>query len=198
MAVLTFDEETHTYRLDGIKIPSVTQIIKSVGLMDLTFVKQELLEYKADLGKKVHSTTELYDRNNLDIESLHPVLKGYLSGWIKFREEIKFIPILIETMLAHPAYRYAGRIDRVGMIDNVLVELDIKSGIPHHSYAIQSAGYVEMYNFDKPKIKDQIKRRFTIHLAQDGTYKLIEHKDPKDRTIFLSALSIHNYLETHK
>jgi len=196
MPVLTFEEENHIYKLDGVNIPSVTQITKEAGLMDLSFVKKELLEYKADLGKKIHSTTELYDNNNLDLESLHPVLKGYLNGWIKFRTESKFIPILIEYRRFHPLYRYAGRIDRIGTIENVLAELDLKSGVHHHSYAIQSAGYTELYNYGKPK-NEQVKKRFTLYLKEDGTYSLQEHKNPNDKTVFLSALTVTNYLRSH-
>lgn len=193
----TFDEKTHTYRLDGVIIPSVTQITKEAGLIDLTYVKQDILAYKADLGNKVHSTTELYDGNNLNIEKLHPLLRGYLEGWIKFRKECDFVPTSLEQMMFHPLYRYAGRIDRIGTMQGVLTQLDIKSGVHHHSYAIQSGGYAELYNYGKDK-KQHIKKRTTLYLKDNGTYSLKEHKEPNDIRIFLAALTITNYLRSKK
>lgn len=193
MPILTFDEETHIYKLDGVAIPSVTQAIKGAGLMDLSFVSKELLEAKADLGKKIHTTTELYDRNNLDMNKLHPTLRGYLNAWIKFEDECQFIPTSIEMMKYHPLYRYAGRIDRIGMMQNVLTQVDLKSGVHHPSYAIQSAAYVELCNYGKPKA-ECIKKRITVYLKEDGTYQLKEYKDERDIRIFLASLTINNYL----
>ena len=197
MQQLTFEEKTHTYKLDGVKIPSVTQCTKESGLMNLDFVSQDLLAYKADLGNKVHSATEMYDRDNLVIEKLHPTLRGYLDAWIKFRKDTGFTPLITEQKWSHPIYRYGGRVDRIGLFGNDLSQLDIKSGVHHHSYAIQSAGYTELYNYGKPK-KEQIKRRFTVYLKEDGTYKLKEHKDPRDIKIFLACLTITNYKRNAK
>lgn len=197
MAELTFEEEQHKYKLDGITIPSVTQILKDSGLIDLSFVDKELLEQKADIGHKAHATTELYDKNDLNIEALHPLLKSYLDAWIKFRNECEFIPTLIEGKYFHPLYRYAGRIDRVGTLQKDLTQLDIKSGVPHRAYAIQSAAYTELYNDGKPK-KDQVKRRFTLYLKEDGTYSLQEHKSKNDIRVFLAALTITNYKRNGK
>ena len=200
MPTLSFEEEGHIYKADGVRVPSVTQAIKEAGLIDLTFVKQDILEYKADLGNKVHLTTELYDNNNLDEESLHPTLRGYLNAWIKFRKESGFTPIVTELKGFHPLYRYAGKIDRIGLLENKITQLDIKSGVHHHSYAIQSAGYTELYNYGKHK-NEQIKRRFTIYLKEDGTYSLIEYKE-KDYSnqlkVFLASLTISNYLRSNK
>lgn len=194
---LEFDETTHTYKYNGVVIPSVTQIIKKAGLIDLSFVDKEVLEYKSDLGTKVHTTTELYDQNNLDITNLHPILKGYLCAWIKFRTDYNFIPVHIELFTAHPLYKYAGKIDRIGMMSKDIVQLDIKSGTHHHSYAIQSAGYTELFNYGKAK-KDQIKKRFSVYLREDGTYEAKPYTSPNDIRVFLAALTITNYLRSVK
>ena len=194
----TFDEKTHTYRLNGVKIPSVTQAIDEAGLMNLSMVDKNLLKAKADIGDKVHKTTELYDRQRLNMETLHPVLKSYLNGWIKFKEDFHFFPVYIEYKMYHPLYRYAGKIDRIGTLINsrvkssILAQVDIKTGVPFPSYALQSAGYTEMYNNGKPK-RQQVQRRFAVYLHEDGTYKVHPYEDPRDIKIFLSCLTITNY-----
>lgn len=197
---LTFDEIKHEYKLNGFTIPNVTTILQRAGLVDFTFVSEELLAYKSDLGKKVHKTTELFDKGTLNKEKLHPTLKGYLNAWIKFCWEMKFIPHedFIEWKTFHPLYKYAGTVDRIGtMLDKYLSQLDIKSGVPMPHYAIQSAGYTELYNYGKSK-KDQIKKRFTVYLSEDGSYKLSEYKDTNDIRIFFAALTITNFKNKHK
>ena len=189
---LTFDEDLHRYTFNGLHIPSVTQILKTAGLVNLDWIPVEVLEQKADLGKKVHSATELYDRNDLNFDALHPALLDYLTGWIKFRKDFNFEPTEIEMQIVHQTYRYAGRIDRVGMMGKDLILLDIKSGTKQKTHAIQTAGYELLYNQNK-KAKELIKRRFVVYLSPTG-YEVEEHKDKNDRGVFLAALSITNYI----
>jgi hypothetical protein len=188
---LVFNEETHTYKLDGVIIPSVTQILNESGLVNLDWIDADLLAETADLGQKVHSTTELYDTQDLDFNKLHPTLKNYLDGWIKFKKDYDFIPMEIEMQLSHPVYRYAGRIDRVGFIGKDLTVVDIKSGTKQKVHALQTAGYKCLYDVDKKKI-EQIKRRICVYLNQDG-YEVEEYKSAQDINVFLSALTITNY-----
>jgi hypothetical protein len=193
--ILTFNQEKHEYKEDGVIIPSVTQCIQKAGLIDLSFVEKELLEYKSDVGTKIHKTTELYDQGNLDEATLHPLLAGFLQAWKKFIKDYQFIPMHIELKRVHPLYKYAGMIDRIGTIidGKTITQIDIKTGVHHHSYAIQSGGYTELYNYGKPK-KEQIKRRLTVYLREDGMYEVKEYKSPNDIRIFLAALTITNYL----
>ena len=186
---LTFTDELHEYKLDGIVIPSVTQVIEKSSLVNLDWVSPELLEQKADLGAKVHSTTEFYDKSTLDLENLHPLLSKYLDQWIKFRHDYEFEPTEIELRLAHPLYRFAGTIDRVGYIKDELTLLDIKSGTIQKAYAIQTAGYELLYNQANKK---KIKRRLAVYLSEND-YKVKEYKDKNDANVFLAALTIHNY-----
>ena len=190
---LTFNEDLHKYTdANGLTIPSVTQILKTAGLVNLDWIPAEILEQKADLGKKVHSATELYDKEDLNFDALHPVLKSYIDGWVKFRKDFNFEPTEIELQLLHAAYRYAGRIDRVGMMGKDLTILDIKSGTKQKTHAIQTAGYELLYNQNK-KAKELIKRRIVVYLSPTG-YEVEEHKDKNDRGVFLAALSITNYI----
>jgi len=191
---LTFDEIKHEYKLNGLTIPNVTTILQRAGLVDLSHVPQETLDYKSDLGKKVHKTTELFDKRTLNKEKLHPTLQGYLNAWMKFCWEMKFIPgeDFIEWKHFHPLYKYAGTVDRIGTIlDQYISQVDIKSGVPMPHYAYQSAAYSELWNYGKPK-KDQVKKRYAVYLFPDGIYKLHEYKDKDDLRIFYAALTIAN------
>jgi len=193
MAVLVYNEETHTYTLNGVELPSVTQIITSIGLVDYSMANKDLLEYKADIGRKVHRTIELYDNNELDDSELHPLLKNYLEQWKKFKKDFGLHIIESEIKMFHPIYKYAGTIDVLGRIDDYYVIIDIKSGgeIPAHS--IQTSAYKEMI---EKNTKIKIRRRFAVYLTEEN-YNVVEHKN-KDLNIFLSALSIYNWKKKNK
>lgn len=191
MSGLTFNEDKHEYQYNKLTVPSVTQIISGAGLVNFDFISKELLEEKADLGRKIHTTTELYDQDILEISTLHPILVNYLESWAKFKKDYGFIIKELEEMYFHPLYRFAGRVDRVGFIKDKLCILDIKSGVKSKTHGLQTAAYKLLYNYGKPK-KELAKDRYIVYLTQDG-YKVEQNKEETDEQVFLAALTIFNY-----
>ena len=63
MSVLTFDEASHTYRIDGQVVPGVTSVLKP--LTDYSMVPPADLQAAADFGKAVHRACELDDLMDL-------------------------------------------------------------------------------------------------------------------------------------
>lgn len=190
--IFEFDKTTHTFKLNGIKIPSVTQILDSAGFNEgIKFIPKDVLDAASDLGTKVHRTTEMYDKNILDVDSLHPVLRNYLTQWIKFRKDFDFVPSEIELIKYHSLYKYAGIIDRIGASRGKLTLIDIKSGIYVKSHEIQTAGYEILYN-ENLSPKDHIKQRLLVYISEDS-YKVEINKNSIDKNVFISALTIHNY-----
>src|SRR4051794_27239936 len=121
MTALAFDEALHEYRLDGRRLPSVTQVL--APLVDFSMVRKDVLERAQALGTAVHRMTELHDNDDLDEESLSEELRPYLAGWKKFRAECQFEPVTVEHRMSHPVYRYAGTSDRTGVIKGRLAVL---------------------------------------------------------------------------
>ena len=191
MTDLKFTESDHRYSIGGETVISVTQVIDTLGLSDFSFVSEDALRIAADRGNKVHKTTELYDRAILNREGLHPTLENYLVSWIKFCRDFNFELLENETMYYHPLYKYAGRIDRIGYCNNKLTLVDIKSGIKTKTQPLQTMAYKMLYDYGKPKAK-QIKQRLVVFLSEKG-YKIELHEDPSDQSVFLAALTIHNY-----
>lgn len=196
MSEFTYNDELHEYKLNGLKIPSVTQVIEDVFPMS-EFIPKELLRQKADLGKKVHSTTELYDKGTLDENFLHPILQNYLNQWVKFRKDynvqfnLELLGENIETMAYHSIYKFAGRIDRTCLVEKEKSIIDIKSGTEQKTHQLQTAAYSMLVNQSLDK-KSQIKKRYAVYLSETD-YKVIPHTNTNDENIFLSCLSIYNY-----
>jgi hypothetical protein len=188
---LLFDQETHTYTQDGIVIPSVTQVLQGAGLVDTTWFTEE----SRNRGTYIHTATALFDKG-VAIPGLRDEMTGYLAAWARFREETGFVPVEIETPHLDELYWYAGTPDRFGYWDVQLshqkreLVLDIKSGDDLPSYALQTAAYRRFYpksGFD----------RAGVHLRKNGTYKVAYHTDVKDWDMFVSALNVYKWKETH-
>lgn len=189
---LTYDDGCHLYKLDGLEIPSVTQILKEAGLSSFDNVPEHLIQESRITGKHVHKATELADLDMLDRDSLDPLYLAYLEQWEKFKLDYSFKVRWCELEIYHPILKYAGRIDRIGDIDingkTIRAVVDIKTGIKTKEVAIQLAGYSMLFNYGLDK-KSEVKIRVAVYLKPDG-YKVETYTNKTDENIFLSALNI--------
>ena len=89
---LTFEEDSHTYRLDGLIIPSVTTLMKPLSQAYYGGIDAKVLGQAADRGSAVHSAIDLYSKYGvIDIE---PELEGYFEAFntVKETASIFFTP----------------------------------------------------------------------------------------------------------
>ncbi|MFA5409739.1 MAG: hypothetical protein WC343_13290 [Bacilli bacterium] len=105
-----FDEESHTYRYEGVKLPSVTGILKAEGFIDARFYD----EFSRQRGTAAHLACHYDDLGILDESTIDPVILPYLSAWRKFRAESGFVVTVSEAPLMSAAYRFAGKPDAIG------------------------------------------------------------------------------------
>lgn len=193
--MLTFDEETHIYRWNGMVIPSVTRILGM--LTDLKHIPADVLRYAADRGKAVHYGTELYDEDNLDWASVDDELVPYIEAWADFRATTGFTPTLIEHPVFHPALFYAGKLDRVGTMDGEIVLLDIKtSKTMYPTVGPQLAAYATALATEKSA--PNVTRRAAVQLKDDGTWALHEYEDKHDWPVFLAAKTLLGWANKHR
>lgn len=193
MAILTFEEATHEYKIDGVFVPSVTKILSGTGLVNYDKVNEKVLEYKRTLGKIGHRIMEWEDNGTLDEESVDPKLMPYLIAWRKCKKDTGMKIESIEEPVFSSSLKVAGRLDRRVFLDKRGI-LDLKftsSVLP--ATRIQLAGYETLYNEGK-KVQDRSFGRWCVQLKEDETYKIIEYKDKNDKNIFLAALTIYNFM----
>jgi hypothetical protein len=142
-----FDEETHTYRIDGRIIPGVSDILSaaSIGHSDTTDsgyeVDADVMDYARDRGSDVHLACQLLDEGDLDWESLDEEIEPYVVGYEQWKEETGFVPDMIEQILYNEADDYCGTMDRAGWIGDERVVVDIKTGSLKPWHRIQAAAY---------------------------------------------------------
>lgn len=196
MAVFEFVDATHTYTIDGVRVPSVTQILKPLYSFD--GIPAAVLNAKAALGTAVHRACELLDNDDLDEESdegraaLLP-LAGYLNAYKAFKRDKKLVILANEKRLYHPVHRYAGQIDRSYAMDGSVWDVDLKSTVSMSPIvALQTAAYTEMLTANGRKTNA---KRGALQLFPTGKYKLHEFSDSHDFSVFLSLLTVQRFKE---
>ena len=76
---LTFEEERHLYRLDGLEVPSVTTLMKPLSSDFYSTVDPEVLNRAAKRGTAIHNAVENYAK--FGIEDIPPMYAGYFEGF---------------------------------------------------------------------------------------------------------------------
>lgn len=192
MKVKYIDKDHKYFDENGQELPSVTKILEVAGISDFSKIPPEILECAQLRGTYVHNACELYDVSKLNEKVLDPVLKAYLDGWKQFRRDFQPEILANEKIVSSEKYRFAGRIDRIMLINQKITLIDIKSGAIYPSATIQLAGYQLAWNEEYGKIY-KIKDKFIVRLKNDGSYELSK-KDfcsPNDITVFKSALALY-------
>lgn len=214
-AVFTFDEAAHEYRLDGLRLPSVTQILAPIK-PDFSMVPPAVLEAKRIFGTAVHTACEWDDLGELDDDSTDPEVMGCVRAWRAFRQATGCEILANEQRLYHPGLRFAGTLDRFARLKDHdgsgLWILDIKTSVdPHPSYGVQLSGYrlllaaqdelgplsAAMGSIFRGLGIDKISRG-TVHLDPSGTYRFHQYQNPNDEAAFMACLSLHHWKESQK
>lgn len=192
---LLFDstDGRHDYWLDGARVPSVTQVLKDSGLIRLDGIPPFILEAALKRGSTCHQLIHYYNENDLDWSSVDVAYRGYIDGWVSFREQHRVMPLLCEHRVASPRHRVAGTIDLLCEIDNEGWLLDFKTGNPEDVAAdLQTAAYVGLsteWRVVDEQLSDAFSRfsrwrRASVRLRKDGSFRLIEYSDPRDYSRF--------------
>jgi hypothetical protein len=191
---IEFDPIKHEYRVNGIVYPSVTQVLKSVGLgVDYSKVNPSVLEWKRTLGEQLHKAIELDILD--DLGGCDPIVKPYLDGWRELRDTLKIKPFAAEEPLFSARYGYCGKPDLLAEYNgNQIGIFDYKSScqIEIVTVGAQLSGYEVAYR-EWDNLPDTVKiNRFAIKFDKSGRCRLIPLVDPMDKNIFLYAIALCN------
>lgn len=116
---LEYIDDTHTYLVDGIIVPSITQLIKMKFNNKYDAVPKEVLKKAADKGTAMHLAIELYEKEGKESDLVelknYKFLKKHFK-WNVIQSEIPIILFYNDKPIA------AGRLDQV-------IEMNDKKGI---------------------------------------------------------------------
>ncbi len=186
-------DDSHTYRVNGIVVPGVTQVLAQVE--PFAGIPPAVLEYAAERGRAVHLATQLWDDYDLDESVLDPVIKPYLAAWIQFRQDTGFVVSQAELIVYSDRHRFCGMLDRKGLLYGEPCILDIKAvAVISPVTALQTAAYAEASRTDR---RAKSPRRAAVQLRPDGTFRWAEFEDKTDLSVFLSLLQLWSWRKTH-
>lgn len=208
---LTFDPARHTYHLDGLRLPSVTQILGIVNEPGLNTWRgkvgnaeaDRIMYASADFGTRVHAACEtLANAEHLDYlgtfePDVHPFAEAFniwLSGNV--REVVG-----VETRVASAQHGYAGSLDLCAVLmDGTAAVIDIKTSkgnYPHPKWGAQLAAY-QVALLESAGIVTT--KRLIVQMPSDKPGELIVHERPitearSDWNAFLAALTLHRWVQ---
>jgi hypothetical protein len=90
--MVAFDKESHTYSLDGERLPSVTQVL-GASVIDFSRIPPSILNAAMARGTAVHAAAHYFNESDLDVAAFerdYPTYWPYLSAWIDFRRDSGF------------------------------------------------------------------------------------------------------------
>lgn len=189
----TFDEETHTYTVDGVVVPSVTQICEPITAGK--YPPSGVVEQAARRGSRIHELCALYDMDALPDEFEGDLLP-YVQAWANFCRDYSPEWLYIEkpmycgiTIKAADHYEeriVAGTLDRLGVVGGKTVVVDIKTAQSLDrpakiALACQLAAYAELARRSAllpPFVRQD---HFGVQLLKTGTYRIYSLKSIEGR-----------------
>lgn len=207
MSCLKFYDEGHRYELDGVEIPSVSEISRFASREVYgNDISKYVLDKACERGTAVHKATEELDKTGKC--EISPEYVEYLNAYVKFRKDFNIKEYTyIEKPLADEETGYAGTLDRVYVIDEdfakavkkhckmdisncigkyAIIDLKTSSTVKKQLAQIQLPAYSNLLCSALSSCADFLG---ILHLKKDGKYKLTPYED--NRSLFGACLTLH-------
>lgn len=164
---IEYIDSTHTYLVDGVITPSVTQIIHSLFSCAYENVPKSVLLAKADFGTHVHEAIEKGSS-----QGLKPLEYICYEEWLKLKQKHNIDPVEHEVIIAYEDL-YAGRLDMIADVNYTRCLLDIKTTAKVETEMLE--WQLGMYKLAYEEIYHQpLGECYCIWLPKKGMGKLIK------------------------
>lgn len=192
---LTFEDRTHTYRLDGRVLPSVTQIMAPLRAIEYEGIGETVLHRAADKGTAVHNAIENWIK--FEIKDIPSENEGYFDAFMKWWQQYRPEVVGSEIRVCNRLMQYAGTIDLVAYINGELTLVDYKS-----TYTLSDmlcAVQIEAYSKALESMGVKVDKKCVLHLKRDGSfgYKYYESRDAKYWRVFSALKTVFDYAASH-
>lgn len=168
MTTLTFEPETHEYRIGEQVVPGVTTILRpAIGY----FGTRD--EQAAARGEAVHWGCEMVDAG--EPADVDPDYEGYIEAYRQFLRETGAVVEAFEMRVFHSGWMYAGTLDRLVRWQDERCLLDLKTGTIAPWMGMQAVAYGKALK-DMNRVQ-QSPACFALQLQENGKYRLHEYKD---------------------
>ena len=194
--LIEFDPATHTYKVGGQVVLSVTQVLDANGLYP-AFGKSEIAARFGTIG---HTTIKMMFDGTL--VGYSPSFEPWMGGIRKFFDEQKPEPTGYEKILVSKSC--CGTVDFIGKIASMprmgrymsgrYCLLDWKFWSSANKTLLrlagfQTAGYEDLHIGENGKQREKA-HRGVVHFQENGEYAIYWLKDPADSLYFQSLLNV--------
>lgn len=190
------DPDRHEYWHGTARLPSVTETIAHLG-DGLAGIPPAVLEHARQRGTAVHAAIQYHHEGDLVMESLDTEIVPYFEAWLRFVEETGFRVLGAEQPMMSRTYRYAGTPDAWGEMGGDLWLPDLKTtATMAPKVAVQTSAYQRLLHENT----NRKARRAGLQLRADGTYRFHPYApadDARDFSVFMAALTVHNWRIRH-
>lgn len=175
---IQFNAENHTYMVDGVAMPSVSDIIRPVTNMTYGSIPKFILAQAQDKGTTIHTMMQAYDELGL-LPNTDNEYYDYMKAYVDFQRD-NFIDALeyvgSELRVYDDTIGYCGTVDKLYW-DNESGEyviLDIKTGSKSNpkSWMLQMDAYIMAIERETRECCNAK----VLWLKNDGTYELFLHE----------------------
>lgn len=183
MTEFFFDRDKHEYYVDRERWPSITDCMRSSGIID----PNQVSDYHLWVGTATHRAIELYIRGVLNIETLDPELKPRLVAWDEFTKGTGFVPEGSEISRYNPTLRFCGTLDVLGHFpDGQEGIVEIKSGNVSKWAGVQTAGQDIL-------LGGKYRKRYGLKIPAEGRPVVRPFTDIDDYNVFRACVTITNW-----
>lgn len=172
--MIEFIEEEHVYLIDGVLVPSVSEILRFIFPNKYAGINKEILEKKAEYGSKIHEAIECIEQCKT-LPEMDITQEFSINQYKRLKEKHK-IEVVDQEQIINFKDRYCGRFDMIARIDGIYSLCDIKTTATldkeylSWQLSFYELAYISMYgtsNFDG---------LFAIWLPKKGYGEVVEIK----------------------
>ena len=200
---LTFDDASHTYYYKGVRVPSVTQLMRFGNLTEpYKGVDPAVVANAGRRGSEVHKLIEGHCAG-MSVTPTDETLP-YFNAYLAFCEDYNFKLLLSEVRLYSKKYRYAGTVDAYGDISGgfkTIVDFKCSWKIDV-SVIYQLQAYRQMW---KECFEGENVQIAALHLRRDGTYKywtedeMVDYAETyRSHNEFLTVANLFQWVVKHR
>lgn len=181
---MKFDKDNHAYTIDGVSVPSVTQVLPEQNF----YCSSRQLEVARIEGEENHSMIKMY----YDTGSTADPMLAALDTWIKENSGMLGEIVLYEKSVYSKKHKFAGRPDAV--YEKAVIDYKRTMGNPRY-HALQLAGY------HIAAVESQIIKKNKIWLVAWYDGEKFRAKNVYDSTaeaVFIALLERYKYDQIYK
>lgn len=195
---IRYEDGPHAYWIDGVRVPSITQVLKVATFDDFDRVDEKLLRRKAAEGTALAKAVEDYAAGRFDPTQFGMEILADFDAFVEWHESVGGTILHSETIVGSKRWGFAGRLDLLYDLPGVGESMiDMKrTHSPPASGGPQTAAQVEAFREYMGRPASWNPARYLLHI-KNGRCTLVPQTGKEDWKVFLASLTVTKWRESN-